>query len=222
MTTTGSVKKAGSAIDDARLSAFFDVRQPQAYLALHPTLALGAELGIEINWLPVAIPALRAPSEPGPGDDRGIRHRRFRAQAIAREIAAYAEAQGLVVRDYYREPDPLAIHAGWLWMRSHAGARVGDYLAVVFRDYWAGELDADDIEGAAKRIDGLGEDGARYAGWCRAEGAAGLAALQDELAERGFTAGSPAYWVEGEYFRGGQHLEMIRYVVGGRAGRGPI
>ena len=115
-----------SSIDDARLTAFFDVRQPMAYLALHPTLALGLEEDIDINWLPVRISPLKKPSKPTPDDDRSIRHRRVRANEIAREISTYAEAQGLVMRDYYREPDPGAVNVGWLWVRAHAPEKLND------------------------------------------------------------------------------------------------
>jgi len=211
-----------SSLDHARLTALFDVRQPMAYLALHPTMALGREEGIEINWLPVQIAPLRRPSQPGAEDDRSIRHRRFRAREIAREIAAYAEAQGLVMRDYYRDPDPAAVNVGWLWVREHAPDKLNDYLGEIFRAYWAVELDPSDPEAVAGKLARLGVETVGFEAWQRDRGPAAWAGLQEEISERGLDAGAPAYWIDGEFFWGGQHLEMIRWILGGRGGRGPI
>ena len=213
-----------SSIGDARLTALFDVRQPMAYLALHPTLALGREEDIDINWLPVQIAPLRRPSEPGAkaNDDRGIRHRRFRANEIAREITTYAEAQGLVMRDYYRDPDPAAVNVGWLWVREHAPERLEDYLSEIFRAYWAVELDPADEPAVAAKLTQLGIETSGFESWQRGDGLVAWASLQEEIAARGFGSGAPAYWIDGEFFWGGQHLEMIRWILAGREGRGPI
>lgn len=209
-------------IDDARLTALFDLRQPLAYLALHPTLELGRAARLEINWLPTRVPALKAPSEPGPNDDRGVRHRRFRAQEVAREIETYGEAQGLVLRDYYRDPDATAANVGWLWVRAQAPARVADYLGALFRAYWAVELDPSDEKAVGEIIASLGIDATGLEAWQRDRGPATLSALYTVLEERGLTAGSPAYWIDDEFFWGGQHLDMIRWILAGRQGRGPI
>ncbi|MDP6979150.1 MAG: DsbA family protein [Myxococcota bacterium] len=211
-----------SAIDEARLTVLLDLRQPLTYLALHPTIELGREAGIDINWLPVSVPSLKAPSQPGADDDRGVRHRRSRASEIAREIETYASAQGLVLRDYYRDPDPAAANVGWLWVREHAPGCVADYLAEIFRAYWALELDPSDEEAVAKKVAALGLEADGFEAWQRDRGPATLAALGEELFDRGMAVGAPVYWIDDELFWGGQHLEMIRWILGGRKGRGPI
>lgn len=211
-----------SKIDEAQLTVLLDVRQPLAYLALHPTFALGSELGIDINWLPVQVPPLKAPTPEGPDDDRSVRHRRIRANEIAREIETYGEAQGLVLREYYRDPDPSAANLGWLWVREHAPQRVADYLTEIFRAYWALELDPADEKSVAQKIAALDLDAAQFEVWQRDDGTAALDALEDEILERGMAVGTPVYWTDGELFWGGQHLEMIRWILAGREGRGPI
>jgi 2-hydroxychromene-2-carboxylate isomerase len=210
-----------SAIDTATLSVLLDVRHPHAYLALHPAAALASELGIGINWLPLVVPPLVAPSTPGPDDDRGTRHRRYRAQAIARGIETYAAVQGLVLRDYYRDPDPAALNRGWLWIRHRQADRLEPFLAEAFRAYWALELDPSSETAVAAVIDRLGCDAAEFAAWCEDEGTAVAAALAEELRGRGFL-GVPGYVIEGEFFHGRQHLPMIRWMLEGRRGPGPI
>jgi len=211
-----------SSIDAGGLTALFDLRQPMAYLALHPTLALAREEGVSVNWLPVRIAPLKPPSKPGPDDDRSIRHRCFRAQEIAREISTYAEGQELVLRDYYRDPDPSAVNVSWLWVREHAPEKLDDYLVEIFRAYWAVEFDPSDAEAVAQKVAWLGVEASGFEAWRRERGLAAWAALEEEIAERGLDGGSPAYWIDGEFFWGGQHLEMIRWILGGREGRGPI
>ena len=210
-----------SGFDDSRLSVLLDLRHPLAYLALHPTIELAREEGLEINWLPIRVPPLNAPSATKPDDDRGIRHRRMRAQAIAREIETYASAQGLVLRDYYRDADPTAVYVGWLWLREQRRERLEDYLSVVFRAYWALELDPGDEKAITRVIEDLGADAAGFEAWAVDRGPASVSALAEEFSERGL-GGTPAYMIDDEVFLGRQHLPMIRWMLGGKEGPGPI
>ena len=205
-------------IDPAGWTVLLDVRSPGGYLALHPTRALSRELGTPIDWLPIQVPPLQPPSEPGPDDDRGTRHRRYRAEALAREIAVYAEAQGLVMRDPYRAPDPTAVHLGWLWLRERSPDALFGFLARAFRAYWALELDSADPAAVAPL---LGEHADGYREWCEDDGPATARLLAETLKERGLF-GSPTHLVAEEVFLGRQHLPMIRWILEGRSGRGPI
>jgi 2-hydroxychromene-2-carboxylate isomerase len=210
-----------SGIETSRLSVLLDIRQPQAYLALHPAAALAAECGIEINWLPVVVPPLKAPSEPGAEDDRGVRHRRYRAQAIAREIETYAEVQELVLREYYRDDDPAALDLAWLWVRERHPKRLFAFLADAFRAWWALELDISSDEAVASLLELCGAGDREFPSWRVEVGPAMAASLAEELQERGISR-APAYLVEDEVFFGRQHLPMIRWILAGRSGPGPI
>ncbi len=210
-----------SRLDESQLSVLLDLRSPHCHLALGPAIALGRELGIAINWLPLRVPPLSPPSQPAPGDDRGIRHRRARARAIAREIETYAAAQRLVIREPYRAPDPGAFERGWLWLRERAPAALEGWLADAFRSYWALELDPSDEAAIAKRVEAHAGDARDFLDWCASDAGACAAALDRELRERG-VHGVPAYWLEDELFLGRQHLPMIRWILAGRRGPVPI
>lgn len=210
-----------SGIDAARLSVLLDLRHPACYLALGPALALTRELGLEINWLPLSVPPLRPPSRPAPDDDRGVRHRRHRARAIAREIEIYGRAQGLVLRELYRDADPSAFVLGWLWLREQRVDVLPDFLVEAFRAYWSLELEPSSRPAIAASIESIGGDRAGFEAWCRDDGPAVAARLATELRERGLS-GVPGYLVDGEFFLGRQHLPMIRWILGGRQGPGPI
>ena len=211
----------GSDLDTARLTVVLDIRDPRAFLALAPAIAFGRELGVAINWLPLAAEPLRPPSAPGPDDDRGVRHRRHRAQMIAREIAVYAQSQGLTLEEPYRNSPADAAHQAWLWMRAQARQGLEAFLLELFRRYWALELDASDPQAVAKVISACGEDGDGFVAWARAEGAAALTRVAADLAAAG-VFGVPAYLACDQVFLGRQHLPMIRWLLEGEQGPVPI
>jgi 2-hydroxychromene-2-carboxylate isomerase len=208
-------------IESAPLSVLLDIRHPAAYLALGPAASLADELGMQFNWLPLVAPPLNPPSEPAPHDDRGIRHRRYRAQAIARDIEVYAAAQNLVLRDYYRDPDPEALNLAWLWLRERDPEQLLDFLAEAFRAYWALELDPSDRGAVATMLQRFSPDSGEFLTWCDDDGPATAAQVALELRERGLF-GVPGYLIDDEFFLGRQHLPMIRWILGGRKGPGPI
>ena len=86
-----------------------DIKDPHSYLAKDPTYALADEMGVDVDWLPFVSRPLRRHSQLG--EDRGSRHRRFRAAYVERSIARYAGVRGIAIRDIYRAPDSsLAWH----------------------------------------------------------------------------------------------------------------
>ena len=203
------------------LTLLLDLRHPLAYLALHPAMAFAASEGVAIDWLPLTVPPLNPPTEPAEGDDRGIRHRRHRAQAIAREVRVYGDAQGLVLREIYRRGDAQAANLGWLWVRDRIPDRLPSFLADLFRAYWSMDLDASDGEQVANLVDAAGGDGAAFLCWSTAEGPPAADSLAGELRAHGLFQ-VPAYVVGDEVFFGRQHLPMIRWLLAGGSGPLPI
>lgn len=208
-------------LESARLTVALDVRHPFAYLALRPTIAFGEETGLEINWLPLVGPTLKKPSTPGADDDRGIRHRRHRARTIAREIAIYAEAQGLVVEEPYRDGPADAAHLGWLWMRAKARPRLEPFLEDLFRRYWTLALDANSTDEVAEIVEHHGGPAESFRTWASTEGPVVADGLASSLRAAGITQ-APAYLIDDEVFWGRQHLAMVRWILDGRKGHGPI
>jgi 2-hydroxychromene-2-carboxylate isomerase len=200
-----------------------DFRQPQSYLAKGPTLKLAAALGIEIDWQPMeARPLRELPSETA-GDDRGARHRRFRARYFEHDLRRYAESQGLTLGNVRRAADSSVAGTGLLWAKRHA-ARTGDssvvdaYVDRVFDGYWGGALalaQPDAIRGLLERV------GVPAAGF----DPGALRAEYDALLGRWAAAGmveAPAYLVGDEVFIGRAHLPMIEWLLTGRAGPPPV
>jgi 2-hydroxychromene-2-carboxylate isomerase len=204
-----------------RVTVALDVRNPFSYLALGPSFELARALDAEFDWLPLRDKPLSPPTEPGADDDRSIRHRRHRANMLAREIAVYAESQGVTVLEPYRAGSADAANLGWLWIRAHAPEELQAFLAETFRAYWSMELDVSDPQAVAKLVASHGGAADAFLAWSASEGPAALETAIGELAEAGVYA-TPAYLVGDELFLGRQHLPMIRWLLEGRPGAGPI
>ncbi len=212
-------------LSKARLVVLLDLRHPLACLALEPTLemldALGLETGPDVDWLPLPVPPLKAPGDAGPDDDRGTRHRRYRAEAIAREIQTYGAAQGRVLEEPYRDGPADAAVRGWLWLRARHRPRLVEGLRALFDAYWRVDLDPADDAQVAAVLDAVEADGPGFRSWSAEAGAREAESLAGRLREIGLF-NVPAYVVEDEVFYGRQHLPMIRWILEGRTGRVPI
>jgi 2-hydroxychromene-2-carboxylate isomerase len=208
-------------LDAFPLTVALELRDPFAQLALAPAIQLGRELGIAVNWLPIESQPLHPPSAPSAADDRGVRHRRHRAQMLAREIAVYAQAQGLAIEQPYRAAPADAARLAWLWMRAELPERLDVFLTDLFRRYWAEGLDAADRDAVAQVIVAAGGEADRFLAWAGSEGHATLTRIANDLRGAGIH-GSPAYLAAGEVFLGRQHLPMIRWLLGGKRGPVPI
>ena len=195
----------------APLTVALDVKSPECYLALAPTRALIDELGIDADWLPTVAPQRKPPPA---GDDRGARHKRLRAAYQEQDVARYAAMQGLTLRDLHRTTDSTLAGMGMLAAKACSNAALHAYLDATFAGYWGGDLDIEDANAIAATLAAAGVTGF-------APDAAEFAALQASLAEAG-VFGAPTYMAADDVFLGRAHLPMIRWLLTGRQGPGPI
>ena len=195
----------------APLTATLDIKSPESYLALGPTRALARDLGIEVDWLPV----VTAPPRPAPeGNDRGSRHKQHRATYRARDLARYAKVAGLTLFDPERNPDSTLAGMAMLAAKGHSTSALHAFLDAAFERYWKAELNLEDPEALAALLRGSGVDGF-------SRDADAFESLQASLATAGLYD-APGYLIEEDVFLGRAHLPMIRWILEGRVGPGPI
>lgn len=210
----------------APLGVCLNVVHPLAYLAFGPVRALAAELDIEIEWLPFPAAPLKPPAEADlESADRGSRHRVARARYQVSEIARYAEAQGLTLREPLRQADPLPSCLGHLWLSRHAPDRVVAFLETSFRGHWGGDMDVSGLAAVSRVVGELtgGSKGSRqdFEQFAAGPGPDQLAELRARLVAAGvFTV--PTLVVENEVFVGRAHLPTVRWRLGGRRGPAPV
>ena len=204
-----------SALDPARPAVCVDFGNAHAWLAVEPTRALEARLGTAFDWLPLAVPPLVRPTPERDGDDRGTRHRRFRARYFENDLRRYAASRGLELGDLYRAPDTRLASLALLFVRS------GAFAARVFELEWreGADISKPEVIDAALKQVGVGTEAFRE--FAAGEGPGQLAALQSELETLGLYT-VPAYLVAGEAFLGRQHLPMVEWLLTGRTGLPPI
>jgi len=213
----------------APLTICFDFKNPYSYLAKDPTYALADELDIEVDWLPFSVAAIPLPVAATPEDDRGTRHRSIRSAYLERDLERYGELCGLTLRNIYRNPDTSRACAVLLWLKKLSDSLARRYIDLVFERYFNDtfDIEADTaLQALVEEIVGeIGEEiGADLDGLPDCFGADALSAvttLHAQLAEAGIF-NVPGFVVEGEIYNGREHLPMIRWILTGRNGPGPI
>ena len=193
----------------------FDYTSTASLLAFKPTCALADELEVPIEWLPVPSNARPAAIVTTPGDESvSERHTRVRAEYVAMDVARYARWQGIEInRDAAGVGSDLAC-AGGLWADRHGIARA--YHERVITEFWAGRLDIEDREMLKSVLDELGSPG-----FDDYDYEVPLAAHKASVEDRGVHT-LPACLVEEQVFVGRAHLPMIRWILQGRNGPGPL
>ena len=210
-----------SVLDPARPAVCVDFGNAHAWLAVEPTRALEARLGVAFDWLPLAVAPLLRPTPERGGDDRGTRHRRFRARYFENDLRRYAASRGLELGDLYRAPDTRLASLALLFVRAQAPERAGAFAARVFELEWQRGADIAKPEAIDAALAEVGLDPQRFRGFAAGEGPSQLAALQSEFEALGLYT-VPAYLIGGEAFLGRQHLPMVEWLLTGKTGPPPI
>jgi 2-hydroxychromene-2-carboxylate isomerase len=207
-----------STLDSSRLTICIDFKSPHAYLANEPTWVLLDELSIDATWLPIVLPPLQRGPAASAGNDRGLRHRRRRAEYVEQDLRRYARVRGLSLGDLYRNPDVTYASIALLSLSDAAKDVRRRFVTNVFDGYWRESLDIEDPS-AVRRV--LSDAGADAEQLDEDAGRERLAIVARELAEAGVFS-APAYIIEGESYYGRAHLPMIRWLLTERVGPPPL
>lgn len=216
---------------DPRMSAspvvvYVDVKSPYAYLAVEPTIRLGEELGVAIDWRPLT---LNIPSYLGSArtDKQGnvVQSERTPAQWNAvryayRDAKRYARLRGITLYGTQKIWDSSLAGIALLWARQQGESAAVAWLRAVYPPFWRRELDIEDPAVIEATLRAAGVSVAGFSPWLQGEGRAEHDALQDALHPAGIF-GVPTYLVAGETFFGREHLPAVRWLLTGRKGPAP-
>ena len=202
---------------EGKLPVAIDFKSPQAYLAIGPTCALADELGISIEWQPLIVAPSKTTAAASSADDRGARHRRFRADYLERDIARYAADRGLALRGLQRRTDSTLAAIGLLWAQRGGPSRARAYVERVFERYWRESLDIEDQRSIRAVLTEIEAPGPGFEAFVKGAGRAELERIQSELRDqRVFEV--PTYLVKDDTFLGRQHLPLIRSMLSSKSG----
>jgi 2-hydroxychromene-2-carboxylate isomerase len=211
---------------DAALAVYIDLKSPYAYIAIDPTRAMAASLGVAIDWRPFT---LDIPSYMGSAtlDERGrvASARRTPQQWTGvkyayRDARRYATLTGKTVRGTVKIWDSSLAGIALLWARQQGAEQFDRFIDTAYPTFWRRELDIEDVDVLQSTLlqAGLAVDGFRSF----VEGPGRVA--HDELNRAAFDAGVfgvPTYLVDDEMWFGREHLPRIAWLLGGRKGPAP-
>ena len=196
----------------APIDLAFDFTSAASLLAFKPACTLADDLGVAIDWLPFPTQT-RAPMRANDNEAVSERHLRVRAAYVARDTTRYAKAQGIELNRDAQGVDSTLACAGCLWANRHGVGRA--YLEHTLLPFWAARLDIEDASAIAAVLADLGApDFADH-------DAGELARHKAALEERG-VFNVPTFLVGDQQFVGRQHLPMIRWLLTGQEGPGPL
>lgn len=211
---------------DAPLIVYVDVKSPYAFVAIRPTLALEAELGLQFEWRPLTldIPSYLGSAEKKKGKvvaSKGRSQRTWNAIRYSyRDARRYAERQGLILKGTEKIWDSTLPNIGILWVMQTARDRLGDYFEAVYPPFWRRELDIEDIAVVENCLTEAGVETAGFAAFASREGRALHDALQPQFHPNGIY-GVPTYVLGEDILFGREHIPYIRWVLTGRVGNAP-
>jgi 2-hydroxychromene-2-carboxylate isomerase len=199
------------------LTVAIDFKSPQAYLAIGPTRTLAEELGIAIDLQPFLVPPRKMPPPPSSGDDRGTRHRRFRAEYLERDVMRYATDRGLTISGLHRQTDSTLAALGLLWVKRECPSLAWDYVERVFAGHWCETLNIEDERAIRALLVAINAPVSGFESFVTGQGSTDLEKVQSELREAG-VFDVPTYRLNGDVFVGRQHLPLIRCLLSGGTG----
>ncbi len=208
-------------------AVYIDLKSPYAYLAIDPTRAMAASLGVAIDWRPFT---LDIPSYLGSAkldkNARGVESSSRTPQQWSGVKYAYADARryanltGKTVRGTIKIWDSSQAGIAMLWAKGQGREVFDRFLDEAYPVVWRRDLDIDDLavlEGALERS---GAETIGFRDFVRGEGRA----EHDELNEAAFVAGVfgvPTYLVDDEMWFGREHLPRVAWLLDGREGHAP-
>jgi 2-hydroxychromene-2-carboxylate isomerase len=210
---------------DAPLIVYVDIKSPYAFVAIRPTLALEAELGLQFDWRPLTldIPSYLGSARKSAG--RVVENNRSSANWRAvkygyRDARRYAERQGHVLKGTEKIWDSSIANIGILWVAQRRRERLAAYFDAVYPAFWRRELNVEDVGVVESCIRDAGVDSAGFAEWQAGEGRGLHDALQSQLLPAGIY-GVPSYVFGDAILFGREHLPYVRWHLQGRRGAPP-
>lgn len=211
---------------DAELAVYIDLKSPYAFIAIGPTRAMAAGVGVEIDWRPFT---LDIPSYLGSArlDSRGRVETSDRTpqqwtgvRYAYRDARRYASLHGRTLRGTVKIWDSSLAGIAMLWAKGQGREIFDRFLDRATESFWKRELD---IEDPAVLEAALARAGAEVAGF-RAYATGPGRAAHDEGNRAAFDAGVfgvPTYLVGDEMWFGREHLPRVEWLLSGRRGPAP-
>lgn len=212
---------------DVPLAVYIDLKSPYVYLALDPTRAMAAALGVAVDWRPFTldIPSYLGSAKLDRGGRKVERSDRTPEQWSGVKYAyadarRYANLTGKTVRGTVKIWDSSLAGIAMLWAKRAGAAAFDRFLDAVYPPFWRRELDIEDRGVLEAVLEQAGVETAGFAEYAQGAGRREHDALNAAAFDAGIF-GVPTYLVEDEMWFGREHLPRVAWLLGGRRGPAP-
>jgi 2-hydroxychromene-2-carboxylate isomerase len=211
---------------EAELAVYIDLKSPYSFIAIEPTRAMTASLGVAIDWRPFT---LDIPSYMGSArlDSRGRVASSDRTSQqwtgvryAYRDARRYASLRGKTLRGTVKIWDSSLAGIAMNFAKRQGQALLDRFLDHAYERFWRRELDIEDpavLEAALQRA---GADVGGFREYATGPGRA----HHDEQNRAAFDAGVfgvPTYLVGDESWFGREHLPRVAWLLSGSRGPAP-
>ena len=209
---------------DHRLAVYVDLKSPYAFIAIEPTRAMAAGLGVEVDWRPFTldIPSYLgsarldkkgkvAESKRTPQQWTGVRY-------AYRDARRYASLHGRTLRGTEKIWNSSLAGIAMLWAKQQGG--FDRFIDEAYPPFWRRDLDIEDLSVLERTLEAAGLESAGFRAFAEGPGRA----EHDAINEAAFAAGVfgvPTYLVEDEMWFGREHLPRVQWLLAGRPGAAP-
>jgi 2-hydroxychromene-2-carboxylate isomerase len=210
----------------APLIVYLDYKSPYAFLAMEPTLALGNELGIEIDWRPFTLDitsylgSARLNKAGTVVEEKRSAGQWARVKYAYYDVRRYGSMRGHTIRGAVKMWDSSLAGIGMLWAKEQGPATLRTYSTIVYERFWKRNLDLEDAGVIETVLNEAGADTKGFQDYASGDGRVAYAHLQRAAFDAGIF-GVPTYVIDGELFFGREHLPRIRWMLTGRCGAPP-
>jgi len=207
------------------LIVYIDFKSPYAFVAIEPTLALEARLGLEFDWRPLTldIPSFLGSARKSKG--AVVENNRSPKQWLSvkyayKDARRYAERQGHKIFGTEKIWDSSIANIGILWVAEHGRARLEAYFAQAYPPFWQRKLDIEDVDVVSACIAAAGVDATGFDAYQHGPGRTLHDDLQAQLHPAGIY-GVPSYVFGDKVLFGREHLPYVSWYLQGQQGVAP-
>jgi 2-hydroxychromene-2-carboxylate isomerase len=211
---------------DAALAVYIDLKSPYAFIAIEPTRAMAAAVGVRIDFRPFTldIPSYLgsarldkkgrvAAANRTPQQWTGVRY-------AYRDARRYASLRDKTLRGTEKIWDSSLAGIAMLWAKRQGDDAFDRFVDEAYERFWRRDLDIEDLDVLEKLLRETGLEADGFPGFAKGPGRV----EHDELNEAAFAAGVfgvPTYLVADELWFGREHLPRVEWLLGGAVGAAP-
>lgn len=211
---------------DVPLIVYVDIKSPYAFVAIKPTLALEAELGLQFDWRPLTldIPSYLGSAKKEAGQVVESSGRSQQLWAMVKysyaDARRYAKRQGLILKGTEKIWDSRMANIAIIWVMQTARDRLGDFFEAVYPPFWRRELDIEDMSVIESCLEAAGVESSGFRAFVKGEGGKIHDSLQPLFHPEGIY-GVPTYVIDGDILFGREHIPYLRWRLSGQIGPAP-